>query len=201
MARTKSDKYEDKRAEILSAAARLYAEHGYQGASIGDLADACGSSKSLIYHYYRGKEEILFNVMHDHVQALLATAKNVRIQNLSAEHSLRQVTRQLMQLYLGAADRQRVLLNELKRLPTKQRERIVQIQRELINIVESWIVDLKPELSSTPALCRPAAMLYFGMINWMHTWLNPKGQASPARIAELAINTFLHGITKAEIPK
>lgn len=200
MARTKSDKYEDKRAEILAMAARLYAEHGFRGASVGDLAQACGTSKSLIYHYYASKEEILFGVMLEHVVDLLTTAKDVQALRQAAEPSLRQVTRQFMQLYLGAADRQRVLLNELKNLPPKPRKNIIEIQRELLNIVEQWIIELKPELKSRPELRRPATMLYFGMINWMHTWLDPKGKAKPARIAELAVATFLNGISKAEIP-
>jgi hypothetical protein len=38
------------------------------------------------------------------------------------------------------------------------------------------------------------------MINWMHTWLDPSGRAKPAKIADLAVNTFLNGIAKAEIP-
>jgi hypothetical protein len=43
-------------------------------------------------------------------------------------------------------------------------------------------------------------MLYFGMINWTHTWLDSEGRAKPAKIAELAANVFLEGLMKAEIP-
>jgi hypothetical protein len=43
-------------------------------------------------------------------------------------------------------------------------------------------------------------MLYFGMINWMHTWLDPEGRAKPQRIADLAVGTFLDGIEKAQLP-
>ena len=50
MARPQSPDYEQRREAILSAAARLYATKGFPGASVAELAKACGASKSLIYH-------------------------------------------------------------------------------------------------------------------------------------------------------
>lgn len=47
----------------------------------------------------------------------------------------------------------------------------------------------------------PAAMLFFGMINWTHTWMNPKGRAKSSEIAELAANIFLDGLEGAGLPK
>jgi len=71
MARTQSADYAIRREAIVDRAAELFAERGFLGASIADLADALKTSKSLIYHYYDSKEDILFDVMHSHVKALL----------------------------------------------------------------------------------------------------------------------------------
>jgi len=86
-------------------------------------------------------------------------------------------------------------------LPREQRAIIISIQRRLIDLIQSLIVAMRPELGGRSPLKRPAAMLYFGMINWTHTWMDPSGPAKPARIAELAINTFLDGLLEAAIPK
>ena len=67
MARTQAADYGVRREAIVEKAARLYAERGFLGASISDLAKVCRISKSLIYHYYPSKEDILFDVMHSHV--------------------------------------------------------------------------------------------------------------------------------------
>jgi len=200
MARTQSADYAIRREAIVDRAAELFAERGFLGASIADLADALKTSKSLIYHYYNAKEDILYDVMHSHVQALLDAAEAVATKPGDAESRLRELTRAFMELYVDAAARQRVLLNELSRLPEAQRKTVVDIQRRLIEIVEKIISELRPELSGRAALKRPSAMLYFGMINWMHTWLDPEGRARPQRIADLAVNTFLNGIEKAELP-
>jgi AcrR family transcriptional regulator len=199
MARTQAADYETRRNAMLEKAAALYAERGFQGASLADLAAACRTSKSLIYHYYPSKEDILFDVMHSHVRALLDAAEAVAARPGSARAKLEALTGAFMQLYVGAASRHKVLLNELSRLAPKQREIVVRIQRRLLDIVQELLVEIRPELARRPALKRPAAMLYFGMINWTHTWLDPQGRTAPERIAALAVGVFLDGIAKGEL--
>ena len=194
MARTQAADFEERRLAIVERAADLFAERGFLGASIADLARACNTSKSLIYHYYDSKEDILFDVMHSHVRALLDAAEAIAARPLEPAGKLRELTLAFVQLYVGAAARQRVLLNELDQLPPEQRGIVVGIQRRLIDIVQQLIVELRPDLAAPASLQRPATMLYFGMINWMHTWLDPEGPVTPQRIAELAANIFLDGI-------
>jgi AcrR family transcriptional regulator len=201
MARTQAADFEARRAAIVEKAAALYAERGFLGASIADLAKACRTSKSLIYHYYPSKEDILFDVMHSHVHSLLDAAENVLKTSGNAPDRLRTLTAEFMKLYVGAASRQRVLLNDLDHLPKARRAIIVGIQRRLIDIVEELLTEIRGDLGARAALRWPTAMLYFGMINWTHTWMNPGGPARPDRIAKLAANIFLEGLTTAEIPK
>jgi AcrR family transcriptional regulator len=201
MARTQAADYEARRAEIVEKAAELYAERGFLGASVADLALACRTSKSLIYHYYPSKEDILFEVMHSHVRSLLDTAEETIAAKTSAADTLRALTQAFMAHYVGAAARQRVLLNDLDRLPKPKRAIIVGIQRRLVEIVEDLLAELRTELGPRAALRWPSAMLYFGMINWTHTWMDAEGAVKPARIARLAANIFLDGLTKADLAR
>lgn len=200
MARTQSPDYEQRRIAIVEHAAALFAERGFLGASVADIAGACETSKSLVYHYYASKEDILFDVMRSHVEALLVAAEAIHGGKRNAASKMRALTQEFMQLYVGAAARHKVLLNELGRLPRKRRDTIVGMQRRLTEIVAQLISEIQPELSKRSALRFPATMLYFGMINWTHIWMDPKGRAKPARIAELAVNIFLDGLAHIEIP-
>lgn len=200
MARTQSPDYEQRRIAIVERAAVLFAERGFLGASIADIADACETSKSLVYHYYASKEDILFDVMHSHVEALLVAAEAIHADTGSAASKMRTLTQEFLRLYVGAAARHKVLLNELGRLPRKRRNTIVGMQRQLTDIVAQLISEIQPALSKRSALRFPATMLYFGMINWTHIWMDPKGRAKPARIAELAVNIFLDGLARTELP-
>ena len=201
MARTQAADYGVRREAIVEKAARLYAERGFLGASINDLAKVCRISKSLIYHYYPSKEDILFDVMHSHVRALLDAGEAIVARGLEPAEALRAITTEFMKHYAGAAARQKVLLNELNHLPKQRRAIIVDIQHRLIGIVRDILVDLRPELRAKPALALPAAMLYFGMINWTHTWMDPAGAVKPVRIAELAADIFLDGFIEAALSR
>ena len=198
LARTQARDFEERRTRIVERAAELYAGRGFLGASLSDLAEACRTSKSLIYHYFASKEDILFEVMHSHVSALLEAAEQITEGKGTAREKLTAITHAFIALYVGAAARHKVLLNELNNLPPDRRADVVTIQRKLIEIVETLIGEIQPSLASPDPLARPAAMLYFGMINWTHTWLDPGGRAEPERIAALAVEIFLDGIATAK---
>jgi AcrR family transcriptional regulator len=196
MARTQAPDYEDRRQAIIEHAAALYAERGFLGASVSDLADACATSKSLIYHYFPSKEDILFEVMQSHIKSLVDAVDEVEQSAGSPQDKLRALTRDFMRLYAGAGARQKVLLNELDRLPAPARALIVNEQRQLIAYVESLLQAIDPEIDQ-PHL-RPAAMLYFGIINWTHTWYRAEGPVPPEEIADMATAMALRGLRPAE---
>ncbi len=50
---------------IKSASLKLFVDKGYSNFRIEDLAAACGFTKGTVYHYYRSKEEILFELLED----------------------------------------------------------------------------------------------------------------------------------------
>lgn len=190
MARRQAADYEEKRDAIVDAAAKLIAANGFSGASLNELADACGISKSLLYHYYPSKEAILHAVMKGHMDDLLTALEDKPCDDPVKD--LRAFARALLRLYAGAADRQKVLLYELGALPKAERSDIVAKERRLIEHVEEMIRRAKPELDGP--LVRAQAMLFFGMLNWTHTWLKPDGAVARDEVADMAARMTLANI-------
>jgi hypothetical protein len=114
-----------------------------------------------------------------------------------AARRLRQLAHAFMAHYVGAADRHKVLLNELDNLDDKRRAEIVRIQRGLIEIVRRLLIEIEPKLKNRSAESFAAAMLFFGAINWTHTWFDPKGRVSADALADMAVNLMLGGLLKA----
>jgi AcrR family transcriptional regulator len=197
MARTQSEDYDERREKIVREAAKLYAARGFLGASVSDLAEACETSKSAIYHYYPSKEDILFDVMLSHISALDQAAADVLSEGGTPAAKLRELARTFMALYVGAADRHKVLLNELDQLAPARRVQIVDLQRRLIARIETLLGEIEPKLMQNAAKRLPAAMLFFGMINWTHTWFDPKGSLSAAAFADMTVDVILGGIASA----
>ncbi len=192
MARPQSPDYDKRRDAIVAAASRLYARQGFQGASVSDLAKACGASKSLVYHYFPSKEDILHEVMASHLELLVDAAEDVlRLSALGPRDRLHALALAFMKLYADAADSHKVLLNELDNLPPERRGDVVAKQRRIIAIVEEQIREIRPD---TGPLTFPLTMLFFGMINWTHTWFRADGAVTPERLADMAVDLMLDGL-------
>jgi len=194
MARTQAIDYDRKREAITDQAAKLFARDGFAGASVSELAALCKVSKSLIYHYYPSKEAILFDVMTAHIEDLLAITLVAANKNQPPDEELRSITRALLRRYVGAADKQKVLLYELASLPGKQREEIVAKQRKIIATVETTLARTRPSFKRDPARLRAKVMLFFGMLNWTHTWFKSRGRISRDELAEMAADTILKSL-------
>lgn len=193
MARTQAADFGQRREFIIERAAQLYAERGYHGASMADVARACGMSKSLLYHYFPAKEDVLFEAMESHVKTLLDTATRISEMKAKPLDKFKELTHAFMHLYVGAEARHKVLLNELHRLPPERSKIIVARQRRLIALVANMLAEIQPRLARSDL--KPAvAMLFFGMINWTHTWFDPTGPASTDTVAELIIGVMINGI-------
>src|SRR5215468_8178540 len=99
MARTRAANFEQQRDAMLAAAARLFAERGYPAASIADLAAQCGVSKGLLYHYYRHKEHLLFDITDRYVDSLVQMIGDVEQGKAAPEMALRQLIERVMIAY------------------------------------------------------------------------------------------------------
>jgi len=194
MARTQAADYDQKREAITDQASKLFARDGFAGASVSELAALCKVSKSLIYHYYPSKEAILFDVMTAHIEDLLSIVLAAASKNQSPDEELRSLTRALLRRYVGAADKQKVLLYELPSLPKKQHQEIVAKQRKIIALVETTLAHAKPSLKHDRARLRAKVMLFFGMLNWTHTWFKSRGPISRDELAEMAADTILKSL-------
>ncbi len=197
MARTQAADYDERKEAIVLTAAALFAREGFNGASVADIAKRGKISKSLIYHYYQSKEDILYDVMISHVRALEEAAAEAVAGDAAPDRKLRELAHRFMALYVDAADRHKVLLNDLDNLPKTRRAEIVRVQRRLIETVQKLLVDIEPALKRKSGGSFAAAMLFFGMINWTHTWFDPRGPVSAGALAEMAVDVALGGVRKA----
>jgi len=194
VARKQAADFDARRETITEAAAGLFAKKGFLGASIADLSAACTMSKSLIYHYFPSKEDILFEVMWSHVNILVQTAQTFSSQTHPPEEQLRSLARALMETYNGAQYKQKILLNELDNLPPDKRALVVRAQRDVLAVVDKLLVDLRPSLAGKPKQRMPIVMMFFGMLNWTHVWFDRKGPVSEKKVADLAVDMFLGGL-------
>jgi len=78
MARTAGSKGEATQAAIREAAATLMARYGYEAVSMRRLAAQVGVQAAALYRYFPTKEDLLFTLMREHMEALLESWETAR---------------------------------------------------------------------------------------------------------------------------
>lgn len=192
MARTKSPNYEAQQQNILENAARLFAEQSFPSASIAQLAELCGMSKPLLYHYYRDKSHLLFDIADTYVDRLVGIVDEASRQGLPAEAHLRLLIERFMEEYASSRHYHMVLVQDVKFLGEADRRQVKAKQAGVVAAFAELIARLRPELSTEQV--KPVTMTLFGMMNWTFTWFRADGAIDRAGMARIVSQLFLHGV-------
>mgnify|MGYP001277029901 CR=1 FL=1 len=177
-----------RRAEILGAAAELFARRGYHGVSIGDLGRAVGLTGPALYRHFSGKEAVLAEMLLDISERLLA--EGVR---RAADPDPGRALDALLQWHIAFALDNPALITvherELDNVPEPQRHRIRRLQRAY---VEEWVAVLRRLHPRQPdERIRAAVHACFGLLN-----------STPRSATELdrpAMAALLHTMARAAL--
>ena len=195
MARTIAKDHDEKRAQILKSAAKLYAEAGYDRASMTQLARECGISKANIYHYYNSKEAVLFGLLDTYLCDLRDRVCGVEVADLAPDEALRQVVAEVLLAYQGADYEHKVQSGAMGALPEEQQKLLRAYQREMVQFLSDTLQAVAPEVFEGNAeKLRSATMSVFGMLNWYYMWNSGAGPKAREDYAELVANLTLNGV-------
>ncbi len=202
MARPRAEDYDDKRDAILDTSGRLFAERGYDGASMSQIADACGVSKALLYHYYANKEALLFDIIERHLKTLVEAVRAASEANEEPTERVIAISTALLEAYRDADAEHKVQINDLKRLPDERQEAVKRLERQLVDLFAAALAAANPTLDGGNPLLKPVTMSLFGMLNWHYLWFRPQGPISRQDYAALATRLVVdgsHGLSIEEV--
>lgn len=153
----------DRRHALLDAAARLFAERGFDRVSMEDLGSAAGVSGPAVYRHFPGKQSVLAALLIDVSQGLFDGGSTVVDEGADAAVTLRALITFHVAFALANADVIRVQDRDLERLADPEQHRVRALQR---NYVELWVgVLARLDQQTSPAALRVKAHAAFGLIN------------------------------------
>lgn len=199
MPRGRAPGYELQRETILAQAAELFARQGYTATSMNEVAQACGVSKPALYHYVRDKHQLLVEITEGHIARLLALVAATIAAEQAPEPRLRALIGAFLAVYAGSQNEHRVLTEDVKFLRGPERKRVLGGQRQVVAAFADAVAAARPVLRGA-GLDKPLAMLLFGMMNWMFTWLQPQGALTYADMAPVVCDLFFTGLAGVRPP-
>jgi TetR/AcrR family transcriptional regulator, cholesterol catabolism regulator len=170
--------------EIIDAAARVFAERGFHGATTQDIADVLGIRQASLYYYFSSKEGALELVCLKGVEGFFEAAKAIARGPGSARERLGRLIRSHLSPLTDRGDYVRVFLNERQHLPTESRRRVGKWSRGLEKIFEDVLKEgvrrgeFRHDLDT-----RLATLAMLGMLNAATTWFH-REEEPIERIAE-----------------
>jgi AcrR family transcriptional regulator len=195
MARTRSENYDEIQRGILNTACALFAQQGYMRASIADLADACQISRGALYHYFDSKEAILFAILEAHVRQMISDVEAAMASQSNTQDRFRGAIRAIVELNARSTNEQRLILNDLAFLADAEQKAVKALERQLVDTISDLLIRLDTEGKIVKRSKRVYTMMLFGILNFSHTWYDPKGDIPPKEFADMVVDLFLHGFT------
>jgi AcrR family transcriptional regulator len=182
--------------QIIEAAARVFAERGFHGATTQDIADVLGIRQASLYYYFSSKEAALELVCLKGVEGFFEAGKAIAARPGSARERLSLLINSHLSPLIERADFVRVFQRERQHLPAESRKRIGRWSRGLERIFEDVIKEgiakgeFRAELDP-----RMATLAILGMCNAASSWYR-KENAPISHIAGEFARLVLDGLDK-----
>jgi TetR/AcrR family transcriptional regulator, cholesterol catabolism regulator len=172
-----------RRAEIIEAAAEVFAARGYHGATTQDIADVLGIRQASLYYYFGSKEQALELVCTGGVEGYVERAEAIaRARGTALEKVARFIENHLAPMDDRSAF-VRVFLRERRHLPEASRKRVARFtakyERIIQGVLERGVAagELRADLD-----CRMVTLALLGMCNAATAWYGIEPDSTLERI-------------------
>ncbi len=178
---------------IAKVGAELFSTKGYLETSVDDIAAAASVTKGGVYHYFASKTEILYFICSTYVDLdLEGLEQSLRGLRESAD-KIRFIISHHIDHYTRHAAAAKTLLHEAYNLPPNYLKEVRARERRYFEIVSAVIAEFTDGRPRKGVLTTLTFSL-FGMMNWMYSWYDPKGDIKPAELSQLIYTIFTNGV-------
>ena len=184
------------RADVVSAAGRLFAERGYHGTSMRDLGRELGLHGSSLYSHIESKEELLVKVVEQGAELFSAAAAEALDESSDPTQQLRRLIAGHVDVVLDNLDVARTFLNEARALDGRQRQRVVDARNAYEKIYRD-VLRQGTEAGDFRAGLDPSlgAIFVLSIVNAVDRWYSPSGRLSRSAVVEELFRFVLAGLT------
>jgi len=181
--------------DVLSNAARLFREKGFERTSLKEIAEACNMLPGSLYYRYNSKEALLVELMRRGVDLVTAEVESAYASSDDPVERLRLCINAHLRALLVDSDAVYVLLFEWRALGPEAREEIIELRDQYeslwAEILETMIEQGVIRKNVDGRLLR---LIGLGALNWVATWFDPSGAHSLDAIGDLIWQIAMDGV-------
>lgn len=160
---------------IIDTAVKIFHRKGYRAATLDDVANELGLTKSALYHYVSSKEGLLSEIYIQALESFFDTIYEINAMNLSPPEKLKVfIHRHLKSVVIQNLTMFTVFFSEENQLPEDDFNRIREEKLKFTQVVNNII----EEGMKQGYFRKVNSMLYanaiIGMCNWLYRWYTPE---------------------------
>jgi len=180
-----------RREELIEIACAVFAERGFDGASLQEIADRFGVLKGSLFHYINNKDDLLFAIIEGVYQGAEEAIWPIAAEDDTAVSRLRRL---IVAYVVYVAEHQAavtVWLHDLNALePARRKSILVYEERDRLRLIDLIAQAQREGGIRAGADPRLVAMALLGAMNWVHRWFRP-GRLSAVQVGEELSRVFL----------
>ena len=187
---------------ILKQAALLFAERGYNGVSMRDLAEACKITQAAFYYHFRNKEAILAEILQTYREETGAAIDAIRAQDISATEQLNRI---VQMLFAQPPDQRAVIrlsMQEINNLSPKMRDQFARQYHERFTGQIEGVLQFGIDRHEFRPV--PVATYTWILLGMLFPFLTAKGQVpglalNQKEITQTLMDAFLKGVNTGDL--
>jgi AcrR family transcriptional regulator len=184
---------------LLKAAVDLFYKKGYAGTSIRDVGVKAGVSNSLLYHYFKDKEEMLFEIIQAFSKEITDELAQIEKSVPDPVERLRQMLTHHIKHGIKNRKKTRLIVEELLSLTGKRREKVHEFERELYAFYMKTLKEIAASGRIRDNLDLTVVnFALFAPINWFFKWYKEGDRLTVEEVADNTLAVLFHGILKDE---
>lgn len=179
---------------ILRTASQVFAQRGFEGASMRDISRATGVSLAGLYYYFKNKQHLLYLIQSTTFTFVLERLRSRLSGVQEPMERLRLLVLNHIEYFLSHPNEMKVLSHEEDALGEPYSEKVQAIKRRYYALAREIFDALAAEGLAPGIQPRIAVLSLFGMMNWTYKWHKAGIDPDAEELTAAIVGLFLHGV-------
>jgi AcrR family transcriptional regulator len=181
------------KARIKRAATELFADKGFHGTGVTEIGDRAGIQRGSLYYHMKSKEDLLWQIVSDHLQASVEAVKGIAESEAPPREKLRALIRHQVAFVI---ERRLEMVIFQRDRDAVAGERALVLQEMLDGVTDQWRrVVREGHQAGAFATADPVVInAILSMVNMTHVWFRERGEKSPREVADTLADLALAGL-------
>jgi AcrR family transcriptional regulator len=186
----RNEQFRLKRQVVIETAARTFNERGFYKTTLSDIAEELHIAKPTIYHYFKNKDEILFECHRIGIEQITAEPLPDRV---DGAEQLREFIRRYVHMVVGDFGTCLVMTGTIA-LEPENRDWVRKGRKDIDKILREIISRGHKDKSLAPCDPKVTAMFIFGAMNWIPYWYHSDGEISVDALVDSVIDFVMRSL-------